>query len=107
MAAKAGEQLPIEQLKYIELIFSATQDARAGMASTVGREPAPPSLRFWLSGPFDFLNQQRNCTFEVFPVHPTEDSTEECTRPATNIHRKANCRLAGLILRENVVVENL
>ena len=64
-------------------------------------------LGFQACGCFDFLNEQRHRVLQVFPIDPTEDSAQERTRPTTDIHRKANRRLAGLSLRENVIVKNL
>jgi hypothetical protein len=58
-------------------------------------------------GCLDFLNEQRHRALQVIPIDPTEDSAQQCTRPATNVYRKANCRLTGIRLRENVVVKNL
>jgi hypothetical protein len=56
---------------------------------------------------FDFPDEQRDGAFEVFAIDASEDSAQECARAASDIYRKANRGLTGLVLRENVIVENL
>ena len=82
--------------------------ARAlGMLSATGRRDGSNKSGPQASGCLDLLNEQRHRELQVFPIDPTEDSAQQCTGPATNIYRKANRRLTGIRLRENVVVKNL
>ncbi len=77
------------------------------MQSATGKRDGSNKSGLRASGCLDLLNEQRHRALQVFPIDPTEDSAQERTRPATNIYRKANRRLTGLILREKVVVKNL
>jgi hypothetical protein len=77
------------------------------MLSATGRRDGSNKSGPRASGCLDLLNEQRHRELQVFPIDPTEDSAQQCTRPATNIYRKANRRLTGIRLRENVVVKNL
>ncbi len=77
------------------------------MLGATGKRDGSNKSRLWGSGCLDLLNEQRHRALQVFPIDPTEDSAQECARPPADIYRKANRRLTGLVLGENVVIKNL
>jgi hypothetical protein len=54
------------------------------MLSATGNRDGSNKSGLRASGCLDLLNEQRHRVLQVFPIDPTEDSTQQCTRPATD-----------------------